>query len=174
MGFSADADAMPADGSRLIAVIPAETIEKFVAEAVRVGPKPRWKDYEFLADLPAMRRASYLADLKAWKWTLEGKSWAAIARHFLSGEPLESNVIDLSGFRSRNPNDMTPSDWTEDEAFEHLRVTFDRCARHYPEFMEHYVVTLADAVSRGEQAEIMRAGLRETFAQRTAPKGRAG
>lgn len=57
------------------------------------------------------------------------------------------------------------TDWTEEEALEHLRQTFDRACFAHPDLMEPYMVRLESAPEL-EHKEIMRSGLRETIKQR--------
>lgn len=55
---------------------------------------------------------------------------------------------------------------------ERLAELFESAERAHPDLMERYGNRLADAETTAERAEIMRAGLRETFRQRyPMPKG---
>jgi hypothetical protein len=49
---------------------------------------------------------------------------------------------------------------------QHLTVTFGLAERAHPDLMEPYSCRLAEAADAVERAEIMRAGLRETFRAR--------
>lgn len=60
---------------------------------------------------------------------------------------------------------LHPSRWTHAEALHHLRDTFDRACREWPDIMEPYAVMVADAPIEHHR-EIMRCGLRETINER--------
>lgn len=61
------------------------------------------------------------------------------------------------------------SAWTEAEAYEHLRVTFDNACRDYPDVMENYVVAIVEMDDRAELKSFMRQALRETLTARRVP-----
>lgn len=61
---------------------------------------------------------------------------------------------------------LSVSEWTEDEGFAHLSATFEAAERAFPEIMEPHSVRLADAVDRADKIAIMRRGLRSTLDQR--------
>lgn len=63
-------------------------------------------------------------------------------------------------------NEIDPSEWTEHEAFSHLRKTFDAACRDCPDLMEPHVNRVADELSKDETKNLMRVALRETFNQR--------
>lgn len=56
--------------------------------------------------------------------------------------------------------------WTDEESFWHLRTTFDRACKYFPEVMEPYLSRSAGIEGRSEAKDFMRMALRETFKQR--------
>lgn len=48
----------------------------------------------------------------------------------------------------------------------HLKATFEDAEKRHPDLMERYSARLAEATTTDERAEVMRAGLRETFRER--------
>jgi hypothetical protein len=55
---------------------------------------------------------------------------------------------------------------TPDEAYAHLKETFDLNCRWFPDVMEPYAIRAADLTDRSDLTEVMRSALRETFTQR--------
>ena len=55
------------------------------------------------------------------------------------------------------------SQWSESDAFNHLRGTFDLAVKAHPEIMTPFVDMLLDAPDNRERTNIMREGLRSTI-----------
>lgn len=64
-----------------------------------------------------------------------------------------------------NYEQLKVSEWTVEEAFDHLTRTFDRECKIHPAIMEPYMIQLAGEPSEG-QTQIMRRALRETVSKR--------
>lgn len=59
---------------------------------------------------------------------------------------------------------------TEDEAFRHLKKTFDDACNNFPEIMKPYRYRNADIESRSEATQFMRTALQETINRRYPPR----
>lgn len=62
-------------------------------------------------------------------------------------------------------HNLPTAEWAEEEAFSHLKKTFDLACRDFPEILEPYV-NRTDGLSAAESKNLMREGLRDTFNQR--------
>jgi len=60
---------------------------------------------------------------------------------------------------------LPTAQWTNEEALDHLRRTFDREVESHGDLMEPYLVMLASSPG-AEHKEIMRSALRQTVQQR--------
>jgi hypothetical protein len=62
--------------------------------------------------------------------------------------------------------ETAPGEWSEEQAFAHLRDTFDAAAKAFPDIMEPYVLRLDGLTDQNEITNVMRQGMRETIKQR--------
>lgn len=60
----------------------------------------------------------------------------------------------------------SPALWSTDEAYRHLKATFDEACASHPGVMEPYIVLLSEAWTREDEIRTMREGLRKTVTVR--------
>lgn len=61
---------------------------------------------------------------------------------------------------------LRPDQWTSEEAYEHLRHTFDIACRQFPDIMEPWIIRADGIDDWREHQEIMREALRRTISER--------
>lgn len=63
-------------------------------------------------------------------------------------------------------HEIDVTEWTEAEAFDHLKRTFGLACRDFPDIVEPHMNRIDDNLSIQEAKKLMRAALRETFTLR--------
>lgn len=67
---------------------------------------------------------------------------------------------------TRDLDELDVKEWTAEEGRDHLADTFARASRYHQDLMEPYAIALCECISDADRMEVMRDGLRSTFALR--------